>query len=87
MGGRVGGTTARSTTGRALPHEWFALGSLRTPWVLCGAAGVTLVGFPFLAAFGVNTLGGEYRHRTLTRTVLTAVLPTAAGVLFRRRDV
>ncbi|MFI8263867.1 MULTISPECIES: ABC transporter permease [unclassified Streptomyces] len=84
--------------GRALSHEWVALRSLRTPWVLCGAAvagqvlvdlavgrdgtsglrqfasgmvGVTLVGFVLLAAFGVNALGGEYRHRTITRSVLT----------------
>ncbi|MFI5666296.1 ABC transporter permease subunit [Streptomyces sp. NPDC051704] len=84
--------------GRALSYEWVALRSLRTPWVLCGAAvagqvlvdlavgrdgtsglrqfaggmvGVTLVGFVLMAAFGVNALGGEYRHRTITRSVLT----------------
>ncbi|MEW1632522.1 hypothetical protein AB0469_00410 [Streptomyces sp. NPDC093801] len=92
--------------GRALSYEWFALRSLRTPWVLCGSAvaaqvlvdlavgrdgtsglrqfaggtvGVTLVGFVLLAAFGVNALGGEYRHRTLTRTVLT--LGARRGIL------
>ncbi|MFF2193910.1 hypothetical protein [Streptomyces sp. NPDC058157] len=96
--------------GRALSHEWSALRSLRTPWVLCGSAvvaqvmvdltvgrdgtsglrqfaagmpGVTLVGFVPLAAFAVGVLGGEYRHRTLTRTVLTlggrrGILPVKA---------
>lgn len=96
--------------GRALAHEWFALRSLRTPWVLCGLAvaaqvlvdlavgrdgmsalrqfadgmtGVTLIGFVLLAALGVNALGGEYRHRTISRTVLTlgdrrAILPAKA---------
>lgn len=36
-----------------------------------GMVGVTLFGFVLLAAFGVNVLGGEYRHRTINRTVLT----------------
>ncbi|MFJ8165918.1 ABC transporter permease subunit [Streptomyces sp. NPDC096136] len=95
--------------GRALAHEWFALRSLRMPWVLCGSAvaaqvlvdlavcrdgtsglrqfaagmaGVTLVGFVFLAALGVGVLGGEYRHRTITRTVLT--LGDRRGILLAK---
>ncbi|MEV4611100.1 hypothetical protein AB0K43_00660 [Kitasatospora sp. NPDC049258] len=95
--------------GRALSYEWVALRSLRTPWLLCGAAvaaqvlvdlavgrdgvsgvrqfaggmvGVTLVGFALLAALGVTVLGGEYRHRTITRTVLT--LGDRRGILLAK---
>ncbi|MFB7977897.1 hypothetical protein [Streptomyces vinaceus] len=47
-----------------------------------GMVGVTLIGFVLLAAFGVNALGGEYRHRTLTRSVLT--LGDRRGILLAK---
>ncbi|WP_033822902.1 ABC transporter permease subunit [Kitasatospora sp. MBT63] len=47
-----------------------------------GMTGVTLVGFALLAALGVTVLGGEYRHRTITRTVLT--LPDRRGILLAK---
>nr|WSW57193.1 hypothetical protein OG513_00475 [Streptomyces sp. NBC_00998] len=47
-----------------------------------GMVGVTLIGFVLLAAFGVNALGGEYRHRTITRIVLT--LGDRRGILLAK---
>ncbi|MBO0806127.1 MAG: ABC transporter permease subunit [Nocardiopsaceae bacterium] len=50
-----------------------------------GMLGVILAGFTLFAALGVTVIGGEYRHHTITTTVLT--LSDRRGILLAKAVV
>lgn len=66
---------------RSLPGPWLLCGSAVAAQALVdilterdsrsGLLSVTVIGLVFFATLGAYALAGEYRHRTIDRTVLT----------------